>query len=72
VKKMQWKLLPSAIVDTLKRNGALKFEELFKNTKKRFSGISENDLEDMLMKMEIQGLVKVYRLPRGKKRIELA
>ncbi len=68
---MQWKLLPSVIVDTLKRNGALKFEELYKRTKKRFSGFSENDLESILMKMEIQGLVKVYRLPRGKKRIEL-
>jgi DNA-binding PadR family transcriptional regulator len=69
---MQWKLLPSVIVDTLKRSGALKFEELYKRTKKRFNGLSENDLESMLMKMEIQGLVKVYRLPRGKKRIELA
>jgi hypothetical protein len=69
---MQWKLLPSAIVDTLKRNGALKFEELHKNTKKRFSGLSENDLESIIMKMEIQGLIKVYRLPKGKKRIELA
>ena len=69
---MQWKLLPSTIVDTLKRNGALKFEELLKNTKKRFSGLTEKDLESILMKMEIQGLVKVYRLPRGKKRIELA
>ncbi len=69
---MQWKLLPSVIVDTLKRNGALKFEDLHKRTKKRFNGLSENDLESMLMKMEIQGLVKVYRLPRGKKRIELA
>jgi hypothetical protein len=69
---MQWKLLPSVIVDTLKRNGALKFKQLHKNTKKRFSDLSENDLEHILMKMEIQGLVKVYRLPRGKKRIELA
>ena len=68
---MQWKLLPSVIVDTLKRNGALKFKELHKRTKKRFNGLSENDLESMLMKMEIQGLVKVYHLPRGKKRIEL-
>ncbi len=69
---MQWKLLPSAIVDQLKRNGALKFEELHKRTKKSFNGLSENELETMLMKMEIQGLIKVYRLPRGKKRIELA
>lgn len=69
---MQWKLLPSTIVDTLKRNGALKFEDLHKRTKKRFNDLSENDLERILMQMEIQGLVKVYRLPRGKKRIELA
>jgi DNA-binding HxlR family transcriptional regulator len=69
---MQWKLLPSVIVDTLKRSGALKFEQLHKNIKKRFSDLSENDLEHILMKMEIQGLVKVYPLPRGKKRIELA
>lgn len=69
---MQWKLLPSTIVDTLKRNGALKFDELHKRTKKRFNEISENDLERILMQMEIQGLVKVYHLPRGKKRIELA
>ncbi len=69
---MQWKLLPSNIVDTLKRNGALKFEELHKRTKKRFNDLSENDLERILMRMEIQGLVKIYRLPRGKKRIELA
>ena len=68
---MQWKLLPSVILDTLRRNGALKFEELHKSTKKRFSDLSENDLEHMIMKMEIQGLVKVYPLPRGKKRIEL-
>jgi len=69
---MQWNLLPSVIVDTLKRNGALKFDQLHKNIKKRFSDLSENDLEHTLMKMEIQGLVKVYPLPRGKKRIELA
>ncbi len=69
---MQWKLLPSTIVDTLERNGALKFEDLHKRTKKRFNDLSENDLERILMQMEIQGLVKVYRLPRGKKRIELA
>lgn len=69
---MQWKLLPSVIVDNLKRSGALRFEQLHKNTKKRFSDLSEKDLEQILMKMEIQGIVRVYRLPRGKKRIELA
>lgn len=65
------KLLPTTIVDLLKRFGALKIEDLLKRTIKRHKTISKNDLDSMLMKMEIQGMVKVYRLPRGKRRVEL-
>ncbi|MBN2335097.1 hypothetical protein JXL21_06015 [Candidatus Bathyarchaeota archaeon] len=69
---MDLKLLPSTVIDLLERNGALKFEDLYKRTKKRHDGLSQSELEQALMKLEIQGLVRVYRLPRGKKRIELA
>lgn len=69
---MDQKLIPSTIVGLLKRAGALKFADLFKKTKKQHSGFSEDHLNSMLMKMEIQGLVRVYRLPKGKRRIELA
>ena len=69
---MYEKLIPSTIVGLLKRTGALKFADLHKRTKKQHSGFSEDHLNSLLMKMEIQGLVKVYRLPKGKRRIELA
>lgn len=52
--------------------GPLKFADLLKRTKKQHSGFSEEHLNSLLMKMEIQGLVMVYRLPKGKRRVELA
>jgi len=69
---MDTKLIPANIVDILKRTGPLKYAELYKRTKKQHSGFSEEHLNTLLMKMEIQGLVRVYRLPKGKRRVELA
>ena len=69
---MDTKLIPANIIDLLKRTGPLKFAELLKRIKKQHSGFSEEHLNTLLMKMEIQGLVRVYRLPKGKRRIELA
>ena len=66
------KLIPAKVVELLERNGALKVDELHNRVKKTYSGFTEEDLETLLMKMEIQGLVKVYRIPRGKRRVELA
>jgi nicotinamidase-related amidase len=69
---MDTKLIPQKIIELLQRNGALKFDDLHKRVKKNYSGFNENDLNTLLMKMEIQGFVKVYRIPRGKRRVELA
>lgn len=69
---MDTKLVPPKIIELLERNGALKFDDLQKRVKKSFSSFNEEDLNILLMKMEIQGLVKVYRIPRGKRRVELA
>lgn len=69
---MERKLIQSTIVDLLKREGALTVDNLYKRTKKRHSILSEDDLNKRLMRMEIQGLVKVYQMPRGKRRVELA
>jgi DNA-binding HxlR family transcriptional regulator len=69
---MDEKLLPTTIIEQLERSGALKFDELLKQVQKRHDGLSESELNNMLMKMEIQGLIRVYRIPRGKRRIELA
>lgn len=69
---MDTKLIPAKIIELLERNGALKFDDLYKRTKKNFSRFTQDDLNTLLMRMEIQGIVKVYRIPRGKRRIELA
>ena len=69
---MDVKLIPAKVVELLERNGALKFDDLHKRIKKSYSGFTEADLNILLMKMEIQGLVTVYRIPKGKRRVELA
>lgn len=69
---MDAKLIPVKILELLERNGALKFDDLFKRTKRTYSDFTEQNLNTLLMKMEIQGLVKVYRIPRGNRRVELA
>jgi DNA-binding HxlR family transcriptional regulator len=72
VKNVDMKLVPATILELLDRNGALKFEELLKRTKKRHSTLTKPALDQTLMEMEIRGLVKVYRLPKEKRRIERA
>ena len=69
---MNIKLVPSTIVETLDRNGALKIDDLYKRVGKRHGKLDESIFEGLLMEMEIQGLIRVYRMPRGKRRIELA
>jgi hypothetical protein len=59
-------------MELLERNSALKVDELLKRANTRHDDLTELELEKALMKMEIQGLVRVYRMPRGKQRVELA
>ena len=68
---MDAKLIPSNIVEALGRSGAQEFDELLKQVQKYQSGINETEFSRILMEMEIQGLVRVTRMTRGKKRIEL-
>jgi DNA-binding transcriptional regulator PaaX len=69
---MEMKLVPTTIIEFLDKNGATSFNNLFKITKKRHVGINEQTFNITLMRMEIQGFLKVYQLPKGKKRIERA
>ena len=72
IKMSDVKLIPTIIVELLEKNGALKLDELHKRIKKTNSDFTEHNLNTLLMKMEIQGIVKVYRIPHGKRRVELA
>ena len=68
---MDAKLIPSTVVEALGRNGASEFDDLLKQVQKYQSDINENDFAKILMEMEVQGLVRVTRLAKGKRRIEL-
>jgi DNA-binding HxlR family transcriptional regulator len=68
---MDLKLVPSTIVENLDRDGAATFKDLYNKTHKLHSDLNEQTFNQTLMEMEIQGLIRVYRLPKGKKRIEL-
>ena len=65
------KLMTSEIINALNRGGAQEFDELFKTVSKMHGDLDEKALEDHLMEMEIQGLVRVSKMARGKRRIEL-
>jgi DNA-binding HxlR family transcriptional regulator len=65
------KLMTSGIINALNRGGAMEFDELFKSVSKMHGDLDEKVLEGHLMEMEIQGLVRVSKMARGKRRIEL-
>lgn len=63
-------MIPSAIVEALNNKGAQEFDDLFKMVQKIHSDINQNDFNKILMEMELQGLIRVSKLARGKRRIE--
>jgi DNA-binding HxlR family transcriptional regulator len=69
---MDAKLIPSTVVEALGRGGAQEFDDLLKQVQKYQSGINETEFSRLLMEMEIQGLVRVTKMAKGKRRIELA
>ena len=69
---MKERLVTANIVETLERSGALKFKELYKIINKIHGDVEEHSFEETLMVMELQGLISVYTITKGKRRIELA
>ncbi len=69
---MDEKLIPSTVVEALGKNGAMEFDDLLKQVQKYQNGINEVEFGYLLMDMEIQGIVRVTKMAKGKRRIELA
>lgn len=69
---MDAKLIPSTVVEALGRSGAMEFDDLLKQVQKYQKDINEPEFGKLLMDMEIQGLVRVTKMAKGKRRIELA
>ncbi len=54
------------------RSGALTSDSLYKRVKKLHGDPGSKYFNDTLMIMELQGLIKVYRMSGDKRRVELA
>ncbi len=69
---MNDRLMPTTIVETLDRSGALTVDSLYKRIKKIHGDPGTKFFNDILMTMELQGLIKVYAMSKDKRRVELA
>lgn len=69
---MNEKLVALTVIDTLKRNGAFENDELFKNVQKLHAGLERSLFDEIIMMLEIQGMIRVYSQSRERRRIELS
>ncbi|MCK4829815.1 hypothetical protein KA005_79560 [bacterium] len=68
-----WKTLPlhTVILELLQRKGPATDQELFKMIKEVYSDLSFSSYNKELMRLEIEGLIHVSALTKGKRRVEL-
>jgi len=64
--------LHMAIVEALEKKGSLTEADLVKELKGSYGEVSSRELNKQLMKLEIWGRVRVTKLMKGKRMIELA
>jgi len=60
-----------AVVEILEKKDALTDIDLLHDIKDNFGEISLRELNRILMKLEVSGIVRVSRLMKGKRRVEL-
>ena len=66
------KPLQLTVLDTIERKGPLTDDELLKEIRSGKDDMSFRELNRILMKLEVTGLVRVSRQMKGKRRVELA
>jgi len=60
-----------SILDTLKKFPSCTDEELLRKLKANNETVSPSDLNQILLQLEIRGIVQVSNVTKGKKKIEL-
>jgi hypothetical protein len=58
-------------LEVLRKKGALTDAELFEALSEEFKDLGFKDFNDLLMRLEISGRIRVDSMIRGKRRIEL-
>jgi hypothetical protein len=68
-----WKTHPTyfVLLDLLKKKGALPDTELFEALTGEFKDLGFKDFNELLMRLEIAGKVRVTSMARNKRRVEL-
>jgi hypothetical protein len=68
-----WKTHPAyfALLDLLQKKGALTDAELFDALVEEFKDLGFKDFNEILMRLEISGKIRMTSMARGKRRIEL-
>jgi len=68
-----WKVTPlhTMVLDALNRKKSLTDVDLLDFLRSRDDSVTINDLNRALMKLELNGLIVVESLTRGKRRVEL-
>ena len=61
-----------AVVEVLHRKGALADDDLLDEVKDVYGELSFRELNSALLKLELNGILRVTRLMKGKRRVELA
>jgi hypothetical protein len=65
------RLILTTIVETLGRSGALTVDSLYKRVKKLHGDPGSKFFNDILITLELQGLIAVYGMSGDKRRVEL-
>ena len=60
-----------AIVEILEKKGAITDTELLKAVEEVYGEMSFRELNELLLKLEVGGILRVSRLMKGKRRVEL-
>ncbi|MBS7623483.1 hypothetical protein KEJ39_07410 [Candidatus Bathyarchaeota archaeon] len=62
----------NAIVEILQKKGAMTDQDLHEELKNTYGDVSFREVNATLMKLEVSGVVRVSRLLKKKRRVELA
>lgn len=61
-----------SVIDVIERKGPLTDDDLLREMKNGKEEVSFRELNSILMKLEISGLIRVSRQMKGKRRVEMS
>jgi len=61
-----------SVIDVIERKGPLTDDDLLREMKNGKEEVSFRELNSILMKLEINGLIRVSRQMKGKRRVEMS